>query len=122
MNAPPPAEQRDRGRDAEDRSDSRLVECNAEYNTGEKQFDDSPQPSLIGLGSPGMPTTGEPMKTTPTPLMVPVSVVGVPMKRMFSKPAATARLDESVGRLIYWLRARFISQKFHATFDPSRCK
>jgi len=52
----------------------------------------SPPPSLSGLGSLATPTTGEPM---------PASVVGVPMKRMFSDPAATARLDDSVGMLIY---------------------
>ncbi len=61
----------------------------------------SPPPSLSGLGSLVTPTTGQPMKTTPTPLMVPASEVSVPMKRMFSDPAATARPDESVGMLIF---------------------
>jgi len=37
-------------------------------------------PSLSGLGSLATPTTGEPMKITPTSLMVPASEVGVPMK------------------------------------------
>jgi hypothetical protein len=41
------------------------------------------------------------MQTTPTPLMVPASEVGVLMKRMFSDPAATARLAESVGMPIF---------------------